>query len=419
MRPSESVRNYTSTLRMYANFAARTVKKVCADTPARIAGSAEELKAQQFMAAQVGDAADEVQKEEFTLSPKAYLGWLRPAGILLIIASAVSILNIFVAKDVTYAAFVWPVCCLCLCLIALVEYRLCGTAVDGLFPKATSQNLYCVRKAAGETKRRIVFEGGADSSYEPRYHYLGGKKFVTFIVIYPAVGLLYNTGVSVFAILQGEVTPLLSILYWVSLAFLPGYLLLLGFVNHKVVSDGANFNLTGCMTGAAVLKFMGDNDIRLENTEVAALFSGAEKAGVRGAQAAAKAHSDWKDADVETVVISFGNIKDLEALTVCTSDLHGSVKHDGKVTALLQKAAELSEISVKSGKCPYGVSGAAFFAKAGVKTGLVTAVETPLPESFNTREDKADTIELRTIEKAIGLALEAAFRFDENGLAVS
>ena len=27
MRPSESVRNYTSTLRMYANFAARTVKK--------------------------------------------------------------------------------------------------------------------------------------------------------------------------------------------------------------------------------------------------------------------------------------------------------------------------------------------------------------------------------------------------------
>ena len=43
-------------------------------------------------------------------------------------------------------------------------------------------------------------------------------------------------------------------------------------------------------------------------------------------------------------------------------------------------------------------------------------METPLPESFNTREDKADTIELRTIEKAVGLALEAAFRFDEVGL---
>ena len=85
MRPSESVRNYTSTLRMYANFSARTVKKVCADTPARVAGSEEELKAQQFMAAQVGDAADEVTQEEFKVSPRAYLGWLRPAGIVLLI----------------------------------------------------------------------------------------------------------------------------------------------------------------------------------------------------------------------------------------------------------------------------------------------------------------------------------------------
>lgn len=413
MRPSESVRNYTSTLRMYANFSARTVKKVCADTPARIAGSEEELKAQQFMAAQVGDAADEVKQEEFKVSPKAYLGWLSAAGVLLLIATAVNIVNIFVANDVTYSAFVWPVCCLCLLVIALGEYRLCKPVVDGFYKKALSHNVYCVRKAAGETKRRIVFEGGADSAYEPRFHYLGGGKFVAFTVIYPLVGLLYNVAVSVLTLVRGEATPLLL---WISLAFVPGYILLLFFMNHKVVSDGANHNLTGCMTGAAVLKFMGDNDVRFENTEVVALFTGAETAGVRGAQAAAKAHADWKNDDVETVVVSFGNIKNLDALTVCTGDLHGGVKHNDKVAALLQKAAEYTEVAAKTGKCPYGVSDAAPFAKAGVKTGLVTAVETPLPESFNTREDKADTLELRAIEKAVGIALEAAFRFDEAGL---
>ena len=415
MRPSESVRNYTSTLRMYANFAARTVKKVCADTPARIAGSEEELKAQEFMAAQVGDAADEVTREEFTLAPKAYLGWLRPAGVLLLIATALNVLNIFLEPYTVSTALdiIWPVCCVCLFLIALIEYRLCGNAVDGLFPKATSHNFYCVRKAAGETKRRIIFESGADSAYEPRYQYLGGKKLVAFVVIYPAVGLLYNTVISVLALIQSNQN---SLLLWISLAFLPGYLLLLGFVNYKVVGDGANFNLTGCMTGAAVLKFMGDNDIRFENTEVVALFTGGEKAGVRGAKAAAKQHPDYKDGEIETVVISFGNIRSLDDLTVCTGDLHGSVKHDASVAALLQKSAELAEVGVKPGKCPFGVSGAAFFAKAGVKTGLVTAVETPLPESFCTREDKADTLELRTIEKAVGMALEAAFRFDEAGL---
>lgn len=415
MRPSESVRNYTSTLRMYANFSARTVKKVCADTPARVAGSDAELKAQQFMAAQVGDAADEVTQEEFKVSPKAYLGWLSAAGVLLLIATALNIFNIFLEPYTASMALniVWPVCCVCLFLVALVEYRLCQPLVDGFYKKSLSHNVYCVRKAAGETKRRIVFEGGADSAFERRYHYLGGGKFVAFIVIYPAVGLLYNTVVSVLAIVQGQQNRLLL---WISLAFVPGYILLLFFMNHKVVSDGANYNLTGCMTGAAVLKFMGDNDIRFENTEVVALFSGAEKTGVRGAQAAAKAHADWKDDKVETIVVSFGNIKTLDALTVCTSDLHGGVKHNDEVTALLQKAAEYTEVTVKTGKCPYGVSGAAPFAKAGVKTGLVTAVETPLPESFNTREDKADTLELRAIEKAVGLALEAAFRFDEAGL---
>ena len=416
MRPSESVRNYTSTLRMYANFAARTVKKVCADTPARIAGTEEEKKAQDFMAAQVGDAADEVTREEFTLAPKAYFGWLKPAGILLILLTAVNIVNIFVAKNITYAAYVWPVCCVVLALFALVENRLCGSIADGFFKKAASQNVYCVRKPSGEVKRRIVFIGGADSSYEKRYHYLGGPKFVTFVVVYAAVGAAYNTGVSVFAVMQGEVTPLLSVLYWVSLAFLPAWLLLLGFMNYKVVSDGANYNLTGCMTGAAVLKFMGDNDVRLENTEAVALFAGGAMAGARGAKAAAKQHPEYAKDGVETVVIAFANIRSLDNLTVCDKDLHGGVTHDARVAALLQKAAEYTEVTAKTGKCPYGVSDAAPFAKAGVKTGLVTAVETPLPEAFGTREDKADTLELRAIEKAVGMALEAAFRFDEAGL---
>ena len=413
MRPSESVRNYTSTLRMYANFAARTVKKVCTDTPERIAGSEEEYKAQQFIAAQIGDAADEVRQEEFRLSPKAYLGWLHVSGILLIIATAVNIFNVFLAKDIPYSAFVWPVCFICLFLTALAEYRFCLPFTDGFFPKATSHNVYCIRKAAGETKRRIVFEGGADSAYERRYQYLGGKKLVAFVLIYPAIGLIYNTVVSALTLMQQHAVTLLL---WISLAFLPGYLLLLGFVNYKTVGQGANFNLTGCMTGAAVLKFMGDNDIRFENTEVVVLLTGSEKTGVRGAKTAAKLHPEFHDGHIETILLSFGNIKSLDRLAVCTRDLHGSVRHNDDVSSLLKKAGELSELDLNSAKCPYGVSGAAFFAKSGVKTGLITAVEKPLPESFNTREDTADSIELRTIEKAIGLAMETAFRFDETGL---
>ena len=67
MKASESIPNFKSGLRMYANFAARTIKKVCQEIGPREAGTQAELDAQNFMAAQVGDAADEVKQETFKI----------------------------------------------------------------------------------------------------------------------------------------------------------------------------------------------------------------------------------------------------------------------------------------------------------------------------------------------------------------
>ena len=46
MKASESIPNYRSGLRMYANFAARTIKKVCKEIGPREAGTQAELDAQ-------------------------------------------------------------------------------------------------------------------------------------------------------------------------------------------------------------------------------------------------------------------------------------------------------------------------------------------------------------------------------------
>ena len=73
MKANESVEKFKPTLRMYANFAARTIKKICAEIGPRETGSEAELKAQDYMAQQVGDAADEVKRDEFKLAPRAAL----------------------------------------------------------------------------------------------------------------------------------------------------------------------------------------------------------------------------------------------------------------------------------------------------------------------------------------------------------
>ena len=60
MKPQDCGPQYKSKLRECANFAAWTIKKVCKDIGPRPSGSEAELKAEEFMAKQIGKAGDEV-----------------------------------------------------------------------------------------------------------------------------------------------------------------------------------------------------------------------------------------------------------------------------------------------------------------------------------------------------------------------
>jgi len=111
MKASESIPNFRSGLRMYANFSARTIKKVCQEIGPREAGTQAELDAQNLISGLIGDAADEVKQEEFTISHRAFLGWLRLAGIFMFIALAAGIVNAFI-PNVFFAPYVALLCCI-------------------------------------------------------------------------------------------------------------------------------------------------------------------------------------------------------------------------------------------------------------------------------------------------------------------
>lgn len=411
MKASETLPNFTPKLREYTNFATRAIKKICTEIGPRPCGSEAELKSQQFMAAQVGNAADEVHTEEFSVHPGAFFGWMKIDAVLLICAVA-----LFLAGTLTGVA-VLQYMSLALAVIAAAfmfgEFLFYKEFIDFMFKKETSHNTYCVRKPVGEVKRRIIIGGHSDSSFEWRFTHLGGAPALYASLISAAVGLAYMVVVGIIAIVLGDdMSPVFA---YVGIAFVPSFICLFVFLNTKVCVQGANDNLSGCMCAAAVMKFMGDNNLRFENTELVVLFSGGEEAGLRGAKAFAKAHlAECKE--VETMFLAMDTFRDDEDMFVYSRDMSGITKHDKRCCNLARKAAEYAGRELKFSSIFCGASDAAATTQAGIPSASLAAMNPGPPRYYHTRGDSWDNMNPRCIESGIWIALETAYLFDEKGL---
>ncbi len=63
-----------------------------------------------------------------------------------------------------------------------------------------------------------------------------------------------------------------------------------------------------------------------------------------------------------------------------------------------------------------GASDAAAMTQGGAHATTLAAMNPGPPKYYHTRDDKADILNLKTIEKGVEIALETAFLFDEKGL---
>lgn len=413
MKANESVNNFYPTMRMYTNFAVRGIKKTAQQFGPREAGSEAEYGAQKFMAEQVGDAADSTMEDSFRLSPRAFLGWLRLAGIFMLIALAASIVNAFVAKEIPYGPAASLVMSCLVVLMLLFEFLFYKEFTDPFYKKAESHNVYCVRGPSGETKRRIILAGHADSSIEWMPTHVGGAKFLYFSFAYGFLGLVYTVVAAALTLAYPGLQPILAI---AGCAFIPGYIILIFFMNYKVCVEGANDNLSGCMTAAAVMKFLGDNKLRLENTELVVMFSGAEEAGLRGAKAAVKQHPEFADKAVETVFVGLDTIKDYDEMAIYYKDMTGTVKQSPAACALVKAAGKTCGLDLKYAVLFAGATDAAAMTQGGIPAVGFCAMNPGPPKYYHTRDDKCDIMEPKTIEKTLELALETVFLFDEQGL---
>ncbi len=412
MNVSESVENFAAVLRMYANYSARSIKQVCTKIGPRPAGSEQEKQTQEFVAQELEGCCDSVKTEPFRLAPVAFMIWIPLCVLMSTLSVALYFLGFALLSLILTTAAV---------IMVVFEFLLYKQFLDAFAPKKTSHNVVGIRKPQGETKRRIVFSGHADSSMEWRFNYYGGPKLLVPIVAVSFIALLAGIVVYSIAVATGHAfakpdTALLRILGYVLLVFVPVLLSALLFNDWKHYVQGANDNLTGVFGSIAVLKFMQDHNIRFANTEIWVLSTGAEEAGLRGAKAFCKQHAQ-ECAQVETVFIGLETLRDFEHMAIYRRDMTGTVKNSPKACALVQQAALQAGYELPLQSVYFGSSDAAAVSQADIHATTLASMDPAPARYYHTRLDTCENLDIKTIEKGVHIALETAFLFDKQGLS--
>lgn len=388
---------------------------VCKTFNCRAPGTKSERDAQEYFAKELRQWSDDVTVEEFTLHPKAFMGFIPIAALFGI---AASLLFFFNRSGPSSALMVVATVLLILTLLMfLFEFLFYRRFIDFLFPKSVSKNVYAVRKPVGEVKRRIIFGGHADAAWEWTYS-LHGKGIALYTVVGGSVVGLLVSIISIITYLAAGTPEIKG--GWLAVAvillvFIPFYIAVMFFINWKVIADGANDNLSACYAAIAIQKEMAENDFRFENTEVACLITGSEEAGLRGAKAFSKKHAEELK-KAETIFIPFETLRECDQLAVYTRDETGMVHNSEAVAELLIAAGKMAGMTLKRAPVYPGSTDAAAFTQAGLHAAGLGGVNHNPQTYYHTRCDSYDNISSECIQKGIEIACEAANIFNEQGI---
>ena len=382
-------------------------------------GSKGELQACEYMADVLKKdcGCDSAEVESFKENPGSFFGWIYFTITMVLAAIALY--------------FVFPLASVILIVIGLaivlLQFGFYKKAVDWAFQEKTGHNVTAVKKPTGEVKRRIVFNGHPDAAWEwPVNYALGGVGFEGHAIIcgigagfFIVVSILYLAKFGLNGILLNQGLSYASAPWFVKAAFwgllfVPFEFGLYFMWNKNRIVDGANDNLTGCYMGISVLKYLKDEGIELENTELAVVLTGSEEAGLRGSKAWCEAHEgEWQD--VPTFFISYDTIFDPKYLMVNYRDLNGTVKADKDVCDLFMEAAKAVDVPIKKGWVPPlgGATDNAAFSQAGFRSTGITGLNHKLEDYYHTRRDTYDNMNPAGLANCFAASVKALEMFDD------
>lgn len=375
-------------------------------------GSEGEKKSCEYMAEVLKKdcGCEDVKVESYEVAPRAFYGWIYFTITFVLISVALFFFAPIISIPLIAAGFA----------IVLIQFGVYKKLLDPLFKKKTSHNVTAIKKCTGETKRRIIFNGHPDATWEwPVNYALGGVGFEGHAIIV-VLGAIFYLVLSIIYVAKNGITfgmpdlanPLVKAALW-GLLFVPFMIGLYFMVNYRRVVDGANDNLTGCYVGIAILKALKDEGIELENTEIGVILTGSEEIGLRGSKAWVEAHPN-EFQDVPTFIYAYDTINDPKYLMANYRDLNGTVKCDKDVADLFFEACQAVDVPCTKGMVPPlgGAVDAAAFCQGGYRAAGVTGLNHKLERYYHTRLDSYDNMNAAGIANCFAASVKMLEMFD-------
>ncbi len=398
-----------------AQFMVDHITTICKFLPKRSPGSEGEKLACEYM-------KDTLEKEcgctktaiePFKVTPDSFYGWIYISVTCALIQMVMYFFYPMIGAIVMAIGLV----------VMLLQFGLYIKAIDWLFVAKTSHNLTAIRPAKGETRARVFFNGHVDAAWNFPVNERWGGVAYTIHVLASVFGILYMFILSVVRTVQTHAKlDILGpndnpVMFWLGIAsvvFLPLIIGLYWMWDEKVIVDGANDNLTGCMMGISILKAMEEAGVELEHTEVGVVISGSEEAGLRGTKSWCEKHKGEFD-DVPTLIYSFDTLHDERFLMVNYRDLNGTVEVDKETSDRFMESAKELGIPCTKGMVPPfgGATDSAAFAQAGYKVAGITALNHVLEDYYHTVHDTYDNLNPKCLSDIFQVAVNCLQHIDE------
>lgn len=375
---------------------------------------------------------DETDFESYKMAPKAFLHFTKTISVAIILSVFVCLILVFtgVISGIGGSDFFLPQCIVAgvtavSLFITIMEFLLYKPLCDIFYKKIEGHNYYAVRKPKGEIKKRIIISGHVDSAYQWRHIYYGKKLPLMTICMAGTIGtgvisfiLAVVTIIAHFVNMGAFGDFLINYSYYFHILTALFMITLFLFVDFKTISPGANDNLTGTYAAVCALRMLDMAGVEFENTEVVAMVTDGEEAGLRGCKQWAKDHKDeYMNSGVETAVLCVDTLTDLEYLNVYNRDMTGTVKHDPKFSQLVMDSAiEAGHDDLKFASVFFGSSDAAAFSQAGITSTCLAAMDPAPADYYHNVRDSYDRLVPEAIKTGYEIILSTIFNFDEKGL---
>ena len=412
------------------DWAQREITNVIKRYGPRESGNENCLAAQKHIKKEMDTFCDETGFETYKMNPKAFLHFTKTVSIATILAIVVCLLLTYLGifDNIGKSAFFLPqiivgaVIAISL-LIAGLQLTLYKPFCDMFYKKKDANNFYAVRKPRGEVKKRIIICGHIDAAYEWRHTlYSSDKIHLMFpLMAWTIGGLIISAILALICVIANFADMgafgdfMLNYSYYFHILTALAMVTLFFYVDFKTIAPGANDNLTGTYAAVCALRMLDMAGVEFENTEVVALITDGEEAGLKGTKAWSAAHrEEIASSGVKTAVVCVDTLKDLEYLNVYSRDMNSLVKNDAQLSALVLEAGkEAGYEDMKLGSVFMGSSDAAAFSQAGITSTALAAMD-PSPASYyHNSRDNYDILNPEAIKAGFNVVMATILKFDE------